>query len=213
MDEIEVGAYQRYSNELQNAASIEDQRNACIDRAKREGWKVVEHYSDAAISGFTMSQRPGIQKLMADMKKGKFKIVLAEGLDRISRDQEDTSKFYKLARFHNVKIITLQEGEISSLHVGFKGTMNAVFFDDMKIKVKRGQKGRVEAGKAGGGNCYGYRVVRKILAEIFRQYADGMSPRRIATGLNRDGIPGRRGRKKGEKEWREIEVTQDADAS
>ena len=56
-----------------------------------------------------------------------------------------------------MKIVTLAEGDITHLHVGLKGTMNALFLKDLAEKTHRGLRGRVEAGKSGGGLCYGYR--------------------------------------------------------
>src|SRR5882672_12366357 len=91
-----------------------------------------------------------------------FDIVLAESLDRFSRDQEDTAGLFKRLTFLGVRIFTLGEGEITHLHVGFKGTMNALFLKDLADKTRRGLRGRVEAGKSGGGLCYGYRVVRSV---------------------------------------------------
>ena len=58
-------------------------------------------------------------------------MVLAEALDRISRDQEDVAGVFKRTAFAGVKIITLSEGEITHLHVGLKGTMNALFLKDL----------------------------------------------------------------------------------
>jgi hypothetical protein len=40
--------------------------------------------------------------------------------------------------------------------------MNAVFLEDLAEKTHRGLRGRVEAGKAGDGLCYGDRVVRTM---------------------------------------------------
>jgi DNA invertase Pin-like site-specific DNA recombinase len=59
-----------------------------------------------------------------------------------------------------VNIVTLAEGDITHLHVGLKGTMNALFLKDLADKTRRGLRGRVELGKSGGGLCYGYRVTR-----------------------------------------------------
>jgi hypothetical protein len=113
-------------------------------------------------------------------------------------------------RFAAVTIVTLAEGEISELHVGLKGTMNALFLKDLADKTRRGLRGRVEAGRSGGGNSYGYKVVRtmgpdgmveagqrrinlceaNIVRRIFREYSQGLSPREIAKRLNRDGVVG-----------------------
>ncbi len=203
-----VALYARYSSDNQRDASIEDQLRQCRERAAREGWTIVESYSDRAISGASLI-RSGIQTLLADAQAGRFDRVLSEALDRLSRDQEDVAGVFKRLRFAGVSIFTLSEGEINELHVGLKGTMNALFLKDLAIKTHRGIRGRVEAGKIGGGNAYGYRVVhqldargepirgeREIIEEqaeivrrIFREFVAGKGPQRIAADLNRDGIP------------------------
>ncbi len=90
-------------------------------------------------------------------------MVLAEALDRLSRDQADVATLSKHLRFAGVPIVTLSEGEISELH-GLKGTMNALFLKDLAAKTHRGLRGRVEKGKSGGGLCYGYDVVKHFNA-------------------------------------------------
>ena len=209
-----VALYARYSSDNQRDASIEDQLRQCRERAAREGWTVVETYSDRAISGASLI-RSGIQSLLADAQAGRFDIVLSEALDRISRDQEDVAGVFKRLRFAGVTIFTLSEGEINELHVGLKGTMNALFLKDLAIKTHRGIRGRIEAGKIGGGNAYGYRVVKtldargepirgeraiieeqaEIVRRIFREYVAGKGPQRIAADLNRDGIPSPTGKR------------------
>ena len=206
---MKVAIYARYSSDNQREASIADQFRMCRLRAEKEGWTVVEEYSDHAISGSSMIQRPGIQALIMDSARGRFDMVLAEALDRISRDQEDIAGIYKRLRYADVRMFTLSEGEISELHVGLKGTMNALFLKDLADKTRRGQRGRVEAGKSGGGNSYGYDVVKKfdangepvrgdrtineaqaeVVRRIFRDYAAGKSAKTIAFALNRDRIP------------------------
>jgi site-specific DNA recombinase len=209
-----VALYARYSTDNQSVASIEDQFRVCREHAGREGWQVVEAYQDAAISGASVILRPGVQSLLRDAQRRKFDIVLAEALDRVSRDQADVATLFKHLRFASVQIVTLAEGEISELHVGLKGTMNALFLKDLAAKTHRGLRGRVEKGKAGGGLCYGYDVVKRtdsegepvrgdrrineaeavVVCRIFREFAAGKSPRAIAADLNRDGIPGPFGR-------------------
>ena len=211
---LRVALYARYSSDNQRDASIKDQLRQCRERAAREGWTVVESYSDRAISGASLI-RSGIQTLLADAQAGRFDMVLSEALDRLSRDQEDVAGVFKRLRFAGVSIFTLSEGEINELHVGLKGTMNALFLKDLAIKTHRGIRGRVEAGKIGGGNAYGYRVVhqldargepirgeREIIEEqadivrrIFREYVAGKGPQRIAADLNRDGIPSPTGKR------------------
>ena len=65
MSDLRVALYARFSSDLQSAASIEDQLRVCREHAERQGWRVVDSYTDRAISGASLL-RPGIQELMAD---------------------------------------------------------------------------------------------------------------------------------------------------
>lgn len=137
--------YARYSTDRQREASIEDQVRLCRERAEREGWNVTAAYSDHTISGASL-MRAGIQSLMQDALAGKFDLVLTESLDRVSRDQEDIAGVCKRLRFAGVQLVTLSEGPVSELHIGFKGTMGALFLRDLADKTRRGLRGRVEGG-------------------------------------------------------------------
>ena len=206
--------YARYSTDKQNACSIEDQFRLCEEFAMREKWAVVGSYHDAAISGSGMTLRPGIQALLRDAQAGAFDVVMAEALDRISRDQADVATLFKRLSFEGIAIITLAEGEINELHVGLKGTMNALYIKTIARNTHRGLLGRVMKGKSGGGLCYGYRALKKVdanfepvrgdreiiteesevVCRIFRAFAAGRSPRSIAVELNGEGVPGPKGR-------------------
>ncbi len=201
--------YARYSSDNQREASIEDQIRVCRDRIENEGWSLVEVYSDAAVSGAT-TLRPGYQKMLEAARNGGFDVVVAEALDRLSRDQEDVAGLYKQLTFSCVQLVTIAEGEITDLHIGLKGTMNALYLKDLADKTRRGLRGRVEAGRSGGGNSYGYDVVpgteedrgrrsinrteSRIVIRIFEEYRTGKSPRRIAFDLNTDRVPGPAGK-------------------
>ena len=85
--------------------------------------------------------------------------------------------------------------------------MSALFLTDLAAKTHRGQRGRVEAGKAGGSLGYGYDLVKaldaagepfrgerrinetqaEIVRRIIREFAAGSTPRAIARRLNYDG--------------------------
>ena len=205
--------YARYSSDLQSDASIEDQVRLCEERLKSDGNTVVQVYQDRAISGGSVHNRDGIQRLMEAVRLGGVDLVMAEALDRLSRDQEDIAAIYKRLQFAGVTLTTLAEGEISELHIGLKGTMNALFLKDLADKTRRGQRGRVEQGRIPGGKSYGYNLVHSlkddgqvergqrtineaeanIVRRIFSEYVAGNSPRKIAASLNADQIPSPRG--------------------
>lgn len=204
-----VALYARYSSDNQREASIEDQLRLCREHSFKERWTIVGTYADAAISGASIIRRPDIQRLLADAQSGQFEIVLAEALDRLSRDQEDVAGLFKRLRFAGVNLVTLSEGAVDELHVGLKGTMNALFLRDLAVKIRRGQSGRILNGYAAGGLSYGYRVVKKldergepirglreidehqaqVVRRIFQEFAAGRSARAIAAGLNKECIP------------------------
>jgi site-specific DNA recombinase len=200
--------YARYSSELQSDSSVEDQVRLCRDLIDRQSWAYLHAYTDRAISGAS-ALRAGYQQLLDDARAGRFDVLVAEALDRLTRDQADTAMLYKQLTFLGIKIITFAEGEASELHVALKGTMNALFLKDLAHKTRRGIRGRIEIGRSGGGLCYGYDVISENTAEgkpntgvrrinesqadvvrqIFRWFALGRSPRRIAFDLNHAGIP------------------------
>ncbi|MGH6792665.1 MAG: recombinase family protein [Methyloceanibacter sp.] len=210
---IRAAIYARYSSENQRDASIEDQVRQCRARIEQEEWHLAEIYSDHAISGAT-TLRPGYQKMLEDARAGRLEVLVAEALDRLSRDQENIAGLFKQLSFAGVRLITLAEGEVGELHVGLKGTMNALFLKDLAQKTRRGLEGRVRKGKSGGGLCFGYDVMRQVDADgeairgergindteaaivrrIFTEFANGRSPRAIAQALNKERIPGPLGR-------------------
>lgn len=209
---MKVALYARYSSDHQRDASIEDQLRLCRLHAEKQGWTIVDSYSDRAVSGASLL-RPGIQELIRDAMNGRFVVVLAEAMDRLSRDQEDIAGLFKRMAFAGVRIVTLSEGDVTHLHVGLKGTMNALFLKDLADKTRRGLRGRVENGKSGGGLCFGYDVVKQfapdgepirgdrtinaaeaaIVRRIFCDYLAGKSSRTIAWELNKEGVPGPQG--------------------
>ncbi len=94
------------------------------------------------------------------------------------------------------------------LMVAVKGGLNEQYLVDLAAKTKRGQMGRVRAGRIPGGKCYGYEVVSggdrgrriineasaRIVGRIYEEYAAGHSALDIVKRLNCEGVPGPRGR-------------------
>ena len=95
---MKVALYARYSSDNQREASNADQVRVCRVFAEREGWLVADEFHDHAVSGATLL-RPGFQALMRHALDRAFDIVLAESLDRFSRDQEDTAALFKRLTF------------------------------------------------------------------------------------------------------------------
>ncbi|MGL4397047.1 MAG: recombinase family protein [Hyphomicrobium sp.] len=205
---MRVAIYARFSSELQDNRSITDQVAAAGEYAQRHGWQVVAEFSDAAISGASILNRPGLLELMASAQAQSFNAVLTESIDRLSRDLEDIAGLHKRLAYWGVKIVTLADGEVGKLHVGLKGMIASLYLDDLAQKTRRGQVGRVKAGRIPGGRCYGYDVANcgedrgqrqinkaeaTIVRRIFAEYVEGASPLAIAGRLNAEKVPSPRG--------------------
>lgn len=89
--------YARFSTELQQERSIEDQFALCRMYAAKNGLEVVDTYEDRARSGASIYGREGLMRLLDAARKRQFDIVLTEALDRLSRDQRDLAGVWKLA--------------------------------------------------------------------------------------------------------------------
>ncbi len=209
---IRAAIYCRYSNELQSAASIQDQVRLCRRFCHENGWTVLEVFADEAMSGAS-DLRPDFQRLQQMAMRGDIDIIVAEAMDRLSRDLEHIASLHKRMTYLGVKIVTKSEGEINELHIGLGGTMSALFLKQLAQKTHRGLEGRVKKGKSAGGLSYGYRLDRKplpdgtwttgdrtidegetaVIRRIFTDYDSGKSPRSIAIALNAEGISSPRG--------------------
>ena len=210
---LRAAIYARFSTDMQRDASIDDQVRTCRDYAKRQGLEVIEVFSDKAMSGASL-MRSGIQNMLRSAANRQFDIVISEALDRLSRNQADIASVYQKLEFQSVAIETVSEGSISEMHIGLKGTMNALFLKDLGAKTHRGLKGRALSGKSAGGKAYGYKNIPQfdvtgsrirgdrtihadeahVVRRIFADYANGISPKKIAEALNDEGIPGPSGR-------------------
>jgi site-specific DNA recombinase len=216
--------YARFSSTLQNARSIEDQVALCRERADREGWDVVDVFTDFAISGaagIDEGARPGLNALLARVEAGGVDQVLAEATDRIARHQGDAFTIRERLTFAGARLFTLSDGEVTEITATFRGLMDAQFRKDLAAKVKRGQRGTISQKRFAAGIAYGYRKANRldangelirglrevdedqaeVVRRIFREFAAGVSPRQIADRLNADGVPAVQPRSGGNSFW------------
>jgi site-specific DNA recombinase len=193
--------YARYSTDKQKDTSIEDQFALCERVALRLGLKVVGKFDDRAKSGRTQFGRDGLQDLKDAIDRRDFDVLIVEDVDRLGRDIEDNAHIRKRLKWKNIALFN-HSGEMSEIEADIKNVISAQFVRDLTVKIKRGLDARAEKGLFPGAVTYGYKTVEgkpgereielgeaKIVYRIFREYADGVSPRDIACGLTLDGIP------------------------
>jgi site-specific DNA recombinase len=199
--------YARFSTDLQNERSIEDQISLCRSYAEREGLAVISTYEDRARSGGSVMGRDGLLRLLDQAREKSFEVVIVEALDRLSRDMEDLAGIHKRLSFLGIEIRAVHEGVVNTVLVGLRGLVGQLYREDNAHKVRRGQAGRISKGLAGGGLTYGYAAVpgkngervivnaeAEVVRRIFQDYVDGRTPREIAHDLNKERLPPPRGR-------------------
>lgn len=203
---MRAAVYARFSTDLQNERSTEDQIDLCRAYAEREGFEVVATYADKARSGASLIGRDQIMQMLADAQAGKFDAIIVEALDRLSRDMEDLAGIHKRMSFLGIQLLAVHEGAANTLMVGLRGLVGQLMREDNVHKIKRGMTGLVKQGLSAGGRAYGYRpdptqkgkllIVEEeaeVVRRIYAEYAEGKSPRAICHDLNRDGIRPPRG--------------------
>jgi site-specific DNA recombinase len=200
--------YARFSTELQNEKSTEDQIALCRTYAARHQLNIVATFEDKARSGASVFGRDGLMQLMDAARQNLFAVVIVEALDRLSRDMEDLAGIHKRLSFQGVEIQAVHDGTADSILIGIRGLVGQMQREDGAKKVRRGMAGVVRDGRHAGGRAYGYRAVpgkpgeleiveneAAIMRRIFAAYAAGRTPRDIAHDLNRENIRPPRGRR------------------
>jgi site-specific DNA recombinase len=198
--------YARFSTDLQNEKSTEDQTELCRAYAFREGLQVTATFEDKAKSGASIIGRDGLISLMAKARAKEFDILVVEHVDRISRNMRDLADIHEKFTFIGIEIRAVHSGKMDTAMIGLFGLVGQMQREDGAKKVRRGMAGVVRDGRHAGGLAYGYRVIAgkpgelevepaqaEIIRRIFDEYLAGNNPREIARGLNRDGIAPPRG--------------------
>ena len=144
--------YARFSSDLQNDRSIEDQIALCRTICERSGCEVVAVYQDRALSGTSTARRNGFLAMMQAASAGIFELIVAEDVDRIARDQADWHAARKRLDFLRVKVHT-PGGVVGRLDGSVRAMMAEHFIENLAIHVRRGMAGVVRDGRNAGGKA------------------------------------------------------------
>ncbi|MEO1718386.1 MAG: recombinase family protein, partial [Planctomycetota bacterium] len=129
MKTIRCAIYTRKSNEEgldQAFNSLDAQREAGLDyikSQKHEGWLAVDAtYDDGGFSGGTM-KRPGLEKLLDDIDKGRIDVVVVYKVDRLSRSLNEFARIMQLFDDKQVSFVSVTQQFNTSTSMG-RLTMN-----------------------------------------------------------------------------------------
>lgn len=210
-----VAIYARFSSDLQNERSIEDQVRRCREFIRSNGGdpEKAQVFPDFAISGSSLDRR-GLEAMMALVESGNILAIVTEDMSRISRDIADAATIFKRLAFYRVPLIGVADGIDTSqkgakLQFTVKSLLSDMYLDDLRDKTLRGLEGRALAGFATGNVPFGFHTVpvtdtrgsvignkieiheaeSRIVIRIFVEYTEGRSPALIARTLNKEGVP------------------------
>ena len=156
-------SYARYSSDLQDESSIDQQQRKCRDRAAADGVPLPPEFefADRAVSG-TKRDRDGLNAFLAAARDGRFTVVYFESLSRLARESVITLPLLKeLAYVHRIRVVSVSEGIDSAqpnweLTAGFMAWVHEQYLKALRAAVLRGQEDAVLHDYSVGHWCFGY---------------------------------------------------------
>jgi site-specific DNA recombinase len=208
---VRCAAYCRVSTEDQankEFSSIEVQRDACESYVRLhgdEGWTVLpDTYNDGGFSGGN-TNRPALQRLLADIDAGKIQCVVVQRFDRLSRSMLDFLQMLEVFKRRGVSFVSVSQRFDTSTPVG-EMTLNILLsfaqFERQIIAERTRDKMRAARRRGrwtGGFPILGFDTVpeggklvvnrdeAEIVRAIFDLYAENPSLVAVAQELNRRG--------------------------
>ncbi|MBR0227627.1 MAG: recombinase family protein [Clostridia bacterium] len=139
---FKAGIYCRLSkdDDLQGeSASIGNQRELLTSVCKVQGWDVAQVYQDDGYTGLNMD-RPGLQNLLSDAKKGIINLVITKDLSRLGRNYLQTGHLIEdFFPRHGVRYIALNDNIDTMMDSNeiapFKNVLNEFYSRDISKKV------------------------------------------------------------------------------
>jgi hypothetical protein len=122
--------YARFSTELQNEKSTEDQIALCRAYADRQKIDVIATFEDRARSGASVFGRDGLMQLMDAARQRLFDVVIVEALDRLSRDMEDLAGLHKRLSFQGIEIQAVHDGIADAVLISIRGLVGQMQRED-----------------------------------------------------------------------------------
>ena len=162
---LRVCLYARYSTDLQNDKSNDDQirelrdffpnlaRSLGVDPADLS---VVLVEQDAAKSGATIFQRAGLRRVRQAAQSAAFDILLTETPNRLARKVGEMGLLYDELQYNRVRWFSITMAEMDPMKVAIMAGVSQQNLDESKYFTRRGLRSCIEEGRSAGGLSFGY---------------------------------------------------------
>ena len=202
LDEAGV-VYARYSSHNQKDISVEQQIEKCMELAAEFGIRIIDTYSDRAVSGRT-DKRTQFQQMMKDAQMGYFSYVIAWKSNRIGRNMLEALVNEARLQELGIRILYVEEDFDDTAAGRFAArsmmNVNQFYSENMAEDIKRGLYDNARNCMVANGHLtYGYKADETlhyvidepraaVVREIFTRVAAGEPFVDIFNSLNRRGI-------------------------
>ncbi len=191
----------------QSFNSLDAQRDACenfIASQKSEGWVLSrERYDDGGFSGGNMD-RPGLKKLLENVRSGLVDIIVVYKIDRLSRSLADFAKLVEIFDEHKVTFVSVTQSFNTTTSMG-RLTLNILLSFAQFERELAGERVRDKIAASrqrgiwmGGMPPLGYDVIERklipnpaeaqIVQEIFKRFAALPSMATLVRDLRAKGV-------------------------
>lgn len=172
---MRAAAYVRVSTDPQareDKDSLRVQREACRKSAEQHGWQIVGEYSDEGVSG-AHTDRPQLERLLADAQAGKFDLLVVHNHDRLARTLAAQSQIGAQLAAAGVQVFSVAApvepqppdrfdpltSDADLLVSGVAGIASELWLRSHRRRVRFGLLARVRSGKPSGCVPYGYALI------------------------------------------------------
>lgn len=196
-------AYYRYSSHSQNEMSIDQQRQQAHAYADAHGLTIVREYEDAAKTG-TNANRPGYQRMLAEVGKLRPHALVLWKTDRLGRDRfelVDAKRKIREAgcRLELVAELSPSDDPESVLFEAMSESFAEYYSRQLSRNIRRGMTYNAENGLYNGHAVFGYKgkpgepyavdeTCAAAVRKMFADYAAGASMKEVCDGLNDAGF-------------------------
>ncbi len=222
-----VGIYNRCSTEEESQRSaLAAQAAESREIADKKGWRITAQYIESE-TGTVAYKRNEYQRLLSDMEKDKFDIVMIKSIDRLMRSARDWYFFLSRLTENNLRLYIYIEGKFytpdDNLISGIKAILAEDFSRELSKKIKNAHRRRQEKKSGLNITCemYGWNKVKKDVYEIneeeaayyryaFQMAKEGKGFYTISNRLYDLGARSRNGGKISQVQWRKMLYTKRA---